>query len=324
MLTGYSRVWQDGIEPLENYIEPIKDEKTSHCYFDPFRVTLQYQYNEKDHVSGVGVLIFAPNGLIWLQTNIYCFELDKFASYYYAIEQLLEEADKSKAKNLMFYVDDKDFAHAVTHKKPYKSEPYNKVHAYVIDKLQKYESYRIDFRDTYPKEVMERLRKEASEGSQVPLFDQRGYWQNQPGKMYFNIKTPTGAEEKEFAEGLARIYLDFFEDYMKEYKEEIGEEKFKQFVADVNAGKIKKLPDTKRVKANKRKTVMVKNFPKLKLSKPALCQNCQTEMIFEACFMEYPEKELQYHFRCKKCNATKILNSRNRVISYGKYPKKQQ
>lgn len=321
MLTGYSRVWQDGIEPIDNYVEPIKDTKTSHCYFDPFRVTLQYQFNEKDHVSGIGVLIFAPNGLIWLQTFVYCFEFDKFASYYYAIEQILDEADKSKAKNLIFYINDKDFTHAVTHKKPYKSEAHNKVHDHVLGKLKTYECYKILFRDTYPKEVMKRLRKEVSEASQVPRFDHRGMWLNQPNFMYFNIKTPTEEEEKAFAEQYARIFLDIFDGYMNEYKEEVGEEKFKEFVKDVNSGKIKKLPDTKRVKANKRKTVRMKEFPVLELSKPVHCQNCQSEMAFEACFMEYPEKELQYHYRCEKCGATKILNSRNRVVSYGKFPK---
>lgn len=318
MLTGYAKIWQDGIEHIKDYTEPVKDTQTGHFFFDPYRIALQHRYNEKDRTSGIGVLTFAPNGFIWLQTNIYCFEFDKFASYYYSIEQVLEEVNKSKAKNIIIFINDKDFVQAVNHKKPYESEAHNKIHEHIIGKLKTYESYQILFRNKYSDDVKKRLRKESQDASEAPEFNHMGRWQNQPSQIYFNVKTPTEADQKDFAEGLARIFLDFFESYMKEYREEIGEEKFKKFVADANSGKIKKLPDTKRIKANKHKLVKVKNYPKL--DKKVLCQNCQTEMTIEECVLEYPEKQLKYINRCGKCRATKILNEKERVIAYGKYP----
>lgn len=320
MLIAYSRFWQDGIERLENFTPPVKDEQTGHYYFDDFRISLHAHHNENDGTSGVGVLIFAPNGLIWSQQSVYCHEFNKYGSFYYAIEQILEEAEKSKAKNLTIFVDDKQFAKAFKYLNPYKDEAYNKLHAYIIDKLKKYNKCQVLFRTKYPEDVKKRLQTEAEKSARAPEFNNQGRWENQTGIIYFNIKEQTEEEMKAFAEQYARIYLDFIEGYMKEIREEIGEEKLRKFVADVKAGKVKSLPDVKRVREKKERFVRVRDYPKL--AKPVNCHKCEDEMVFDKCLLKYPEKQFIYYFRCNKCKTSKELNEKGRVITYGKYPKK--
>lgn len=318
MLIAYTRIPQDGIEKLENYSEPVKDGTSGHYLFDDFRITLKYSYDKNNRVSGVGVLIFAPNGLIWCQRGIYCHEFNKFGSLYYAIEQILEEADKSKAKNLTIYVDDKNFAKAFKYLNPYKDEAYNTLHAYIIEKLKVYPKCQVLFRNSYPKEVKKRLLSEAESAANMPKFDNRGHWQNQTGITYFEIKEQTEEEVKMFAEQYARMYLDFIESYMEEYREEVGEENFKKFVKSVRDGKIKKLPDVKRVRDKKERYVKVKTFPTL--NKAITCQNCKAGMLLENCFMKYPEHQLRFLYRCQKCRATRELNEKGRTLTYGKFP----
>lgn len=320
MLTAYTRMWQEGIERLKNYTEPVKDEKSGHYYFDDFRIALRYHFNERDNTSGVGVLIFAPNGSIWCQRGIYCFELDKYGSIYQAIDQILEEAEKSKAKNLTFFIEDKAFVNALKHQKPFKVEAYNIVHKYVIDKLKRYPKYQFVFRNNYSKELQERIEKQAKEAARTPEFDNRGQWQNQIGIIYFNIKEQSEEEMKAFARQYADMFLDFFDSYMKEYEQDYGKEAYQNLIAKIKAGKMKSLPSVKRVKAKEERFVKVKNYPKLK--KVIVCQHCQTEMQIETCLMKYPEKELRYFLRCKKCQATREMNEKGRTIKYGKYPRK--
>lgn len=319
MLIGYVRISQEGIEPLKDAVPPVKDTNSSHTFFDDFRISLQYKYNEQDNTSGVGVLIFAPNGLLWTQTSIYAHGLDEFAGYYLALDQTLEEAIKTKSKNIIILVKNKDFVHYAAMESPYKLKEHNDVHNLVIDKLKKFNSYKFIYRKSYPKSVQERLDKEANEAAEGPKFDSRGYWTNQPSKPYFNV-IPDVVDEKMFAEQMAHLWVDHIKSYFKEFEEDYGKEAYLKLRADIDSGKLKELPDVKRVKENKQRYVPVKNFPAY--TKVVICQHCENAMRFERCVKKYPEKELRYFFRCSACQATKEINEKGRIIVYGKYSKK--
>jgi hypothetical protein len=317
------RIWQEGIEPLENPQEPVKEEKTGHCFFDDYRVSLKYNYNKKDGVSGVGMLSYAPSGLIWCQTGYYCLNLDEFASYYYGLQGVLEEAKKSKSKNLTIYFDNQKFVEMVNlKKKPYKLDVHNKIHDSLIGILKEFDSYKILFRDKYPNGIAERLKKEAIRTSEAPEFNMMGRWQNSPNISYYNIMTQTEEQKKAYAEQYAHMFYDFHKSYMKEYEQDYGEESIKKLIQDMNSGKVKKLPDVKRVKETRVRFTKVKNPPKLK--KDPICQNCGDVMEVEDCQKKYPEKQLVYYLRCKKCKASKDVLENGRVLVFRKYPNKKK
>jgi len=319
MLIGYMRIWQDGIEPLAEPQEPIKDEKSGHCFFDEYRVSLKYNYNKTDDVSGVGTVSYGPSGLIWCQTGYYCQNLDEFASYYYAIQQVVEEAHKSKAKSLILYLDNKHFVEMVNIKdKPYKLNVHNQIHELVMKDLSSFDSYKIEFREKYPKELIERLKKEALQVSIAPEFSMMGSWQNQPGVSYFNIMTQTEEQKQDYAKQWAHMVYDHYQHYFDEYKQDYGEEAYSKLLKDIKEKKIKDLPDVKRVKDKKVRFLKVKNPPQLK--KIPICQNCGESMVVEDCLKKLPEKQLVYYLRCKKCKASKDVLENGRVLVFRKYP----
>lgn len=322
MLTGYIRFPQKGIESLETYNPPVKDPQTSHYYFDDIRIALKYNFNKVDRISGVSALVFAPNGNIWCPDFVYCAELDQFASYYNAIATTIEEATKSKSKYITIFVDNQSFVDLVNIPKeaPYKDKIHNQIHKYVIDKLKKFESYEIIFRSEYPKDVLERLNKEAITASEALRYDNRGRIQNIYSKAYFSLIDPPEEEIRPFIEQLARMFIDQQKSYAKQYIADYGEEAFNKLMKNFKDGKIKELPDTKEVKSKKQKVLKIKDNPTF--DKDILCQKCTNKMELENAFKIYPEKIKKFVFRCKKCFAFKELDKKGRVLVYGKYPRK--
>lgn len=318
MLSGYLNIWQDGIEPIEGATEPVKDKETNHCYFDQFRMALKYKFNGDYKTSGVGVVVFAPNGLLWYQRPIYCFELDKFGSLYYAIDESIEEMKKCKSKEITIFVDDKLFVESAKKDRPYKLDAYNQVHDEVIGNLRQFEKFNFVYRNKYPKSVEKRLSDESRDASEPLKFDWRGHWSNQPNELYSRVTDHNDEEMKFKAESFARIYMEFMESYAKEFIQDYGKEKFDEFVQKVKEGKAKSLPKVKRVKEAENRDVKLKK-PK-EFYKEVVCQNCGEKMYTETVFKSYPDKIIIYRFRCKKCLAGKEITEKGRTITYLKYP----
>ena len=326
MLTAYCRFWQDGIEALEKSNPAVHDEKTGHWYFDDFRISLKYFFNKNYNLSGIGVLTFGPNGYIWSQSCVECLELDEFGSYYYGIEQSLEEARKSKAKNVIIFIDNPVFVELANRDKPYKLEAYNKVHDHVVSLLKEFEKYQIIYRKDYPKSVINRLIKESKTGSRVPKFNLMGNWENQSGKIYFNLTEATEENYKEAVRGYAQIMYDYLQNYFKQYKEDYGQVALDKLLAknknEKNSKKKGKLPPLKKQIENEKKTIHLKKFNKF--TKDIICQKCGEKMRLDSCYKNKPEKEIFYRYRCKNCLAGKILDEKGRIKNYLRYPKNKK
>lgn len=321
MLTGYFRLSQEGIEPLPEFTPPQKDKDSGHYYFDDFRISLEYFLNDKEKTSGVGILTFAPNGLLWSQSGEYCYEFNELASYYYALDNALNEAEKSKAKRIEIFVPHPKVVKLLNSKKPYKDKGFAKIHDYVKERFKKFEKTIVSHRVDYPASVKARLEKEAREAAEPPEISTNDRWMNGKGTSYFNVGA-TEAEEKLFAEQYARLMYDFMESYFKEYEQDYGKDALKDLLAKIKSGEIKEPPPLKRNIEQQKSSKIIKKF-NLPNKKPVICQNCENEMEIEKCTLEMPENDKHFIFRCKKCLATKTLNGKGRVIEYGRYPKKK-
>jgi len=321
MLIAYSKISQEGIKPLKKYKKAVKEKEGSHYYFDDFRIALNTYFNEKEKTSGVGILTFAPNGLLWSQSGVYCFQLSKIGSFYYGVDKALEEAEKSKAKNITIFINDKTIVGLLNNPAPFKDSNYRKVHNYLINKFKKFKEVKVVFRERFPKSVKARLIKEAKEASTPLLFSPyKGRCVNAKGVLYFNIGMMEG-EERIFAEQYARLFVDFIEGYLKKYEDDYGKEALNKLIKKIKQGRIRKLPSLKKHIKKRKKTRKLKKFPKIK--KVIFCQNCGEKMELEDCFLETPGKNLKYNYRCNACLATKILNENGRTVFYGRYPKEK-
>jgi hypothetical protein len=320
MFTAYTRLEQNGIEALEKYETPIKSQEGGHWYFDDFRIALQYYFNKTERTSGVGILAFAPNGNLWCETAIYCDQLNELAGYYYGIDRALEEAKKSKAKAVQIFIPNKHVVKILNLANPFKEKAYAEIHNYIKKKLKIFLSVEIRFRKKYPSDVQERLDRESKNASLPPEISLHGHVSSKINLVYFNIMM-VEEDKKLFAEQYARLYLDFIEGYMKEYEQDYGKEALIDLHKGIKEGKIKDLPPTKRnIKENiESKVIKVKETP---FKKVILCQNCNTQMIFESATFEMPQNEKHYRMRCKECFATKTLNDKGKLLLYGRYSKK--
>jgi len=97
MLTGYTRISQEGIEALKDPYKIEKAEEGGHCYFDKFRIAIHFHLNEEEKSTGVGILTFAPNGDLWSESGEYCYELNELGSLFLGIEEALKEARRELA-----------------------------------------------------------------------------------------------------------------------------------------------------------------------------------------------------------------------------------
>lgn len=323
MLSGYVRLAQDGIESLKDNLFMQKDPNSSHYFFDYCRVALQYHFNPTERLSGMGFLIFAPNGRIWLQSTEYCYELPELASYYFVLDIVLEEAKKSKTKIVELFIPNRQVVKLMNAENPFKEGPYKQIHDETKNKYSQFEKVIITFRNDYPKDVQARLDKESTTASQAPQISTSGRWENQVGnKAYFNVGQ-TEEDMKQFAEEYARIAHDFIQSYLKEYETDYGKEAVQKLFKDMKEKKVKDLPSTKRVLKEKRESIPVK-IKIVPFKKKILCHNCNSLMEFESCTLEKPKNERYYLMRCKHCMATKTLDEKGRLKLYGRYPKKQK
>lgn len=333
MITAYVRLPQEGIEPLTGVHEMIKDKQTGHYFFDYFRVTLQCYINPNERVSGMAILAFAPNGTIWMETSEYCYELGELASYYFVMNLVLEEAKKSHAKVLEIMLPSQKVIEFMQSEKPDKLikamgikekqlfDAYRQIHRETKEKFSRFRKVIITLRKSYPQHVYNRLIKQAKMAAEPPQISTSGHWSNQiAGKSYYNVGM-TKEEEKEFAEQYARIHYDFVKNYLQEYERDYGKDAVKKLIQDVNDKKIKVLPPTKRVLAERREMVPIK-VKKLPFKKVILCQNCESIMEFEKAILEKPENKKIFTMRCNNCLATKAIDESGRIKYYGRYPKK--
>lgn len=320
MLTAYLRVPQEGIEPLDNPIPPIKDKDTGHFYFNDFRIALQYHWDKLERSSGLAVLSFGPNGSLWSETGEHCRLLDEIAGYYYGVELGLEEAEKSKAKKITIFIPNKKVVDLLSSTAPFRDNNYQKLHEYVTGLTNKFESVNFVFRNKYPGKLNDRLIKTAKNASEPPEFGTNGYYLNAPGKSYSNIDMDE-TEMKFAAEQFAHLLYDLHQSHIKQLKEEYGDEKFSELVKGINSGEIKELPKPKKYTENERKTVILRKYDTPNKS-PVKCHHCGKEMKSEKAWLEKPSGEKFFKFRCSKCWSTKTLNGKGRLVRYGRYQKK--
>ncbi len=316
-LIAYFKIWQEGIEPLP-YESPLtKDESASHYYFDDFRIAVQYYFNEKEKSAGLGILTFAPNGRLWSQSGEHAFNLNEVGGTYLGIDEALKEAEKSKAKNVTVLLGNKQIVSLLNTEKPFKEPAYTKIHDHLKERVKKYKKFEVVYREKFPKSVQDRLNKEPLEASEPPRFDANTKrWINAQGTSYFNVGMDE-KDEKFFIEQYARLIYDFTNRYFKDYEEDYGKEALKKLNEKAEKGKLKDLPALKRNKKNQKRTIKARKFPEIK--KKVLCQNCENEMRLENCFLEKPENDYRYHFRCDICLATRVLNEKGRTVEYGRF-----
>lgn len=320
MLTMYLRVPQEGIEPLDNPIPPIKNKESGHFYFDDFRITLQYHWNAEERCSGLAILSFGPNGSLWSETGEHCRSLDEVSGYYFGVELGMEEAEKSQAKRVTICIPNKKVVTLLNSETAFKDENYHKIHEYIMGLTTKFESVQFVFRDTYPGKLNERLVKEAKLAAEPPQFGINGYYLNAPGKSYSNIDM----DEKEMrfaAEQYAHLLYNLQQSHMKDLREEYGDDKFSELVKGINSGEIKSLPKPKKYTQNEKKTIFLKKY-KTPNKAPVKCHHCDGVMKAENARLEKPSGEQLFKFRCDKCWSTKTLNGKGRLIQYGRHPKK--
>lgn len=323
MLTAYLRIPQEGIEPLENKVSPVKDKETGHFYFDDFRIALQYYWDEKEKSSGIAIFSFGPNGSLWSETGEHCKSLNQIAGYYFGTEQGLVEAEKSKAKQVTIYIPNKEVVSLLNSEtNPFKDKNYKNLHSYILGLTKKFNIVKFVFRVKYPPTTKKWLLGEAKKSAEPPQYSGNGYYLNARGKSYSNID-----EDKEqmklIAEQFAHLFYDLHQSQMKSIKDEYGDEKFGELIKGLNSGEIKKLPDTKKVRESRKGTFMLKKYTTPNKT-PVKCHYCGDEMKVEKATLEKPENIKNYIFRCNRCLATKTLNEKGRTVRYGRYMKSEK
>ncbi len=318
MFTGYLGIPQDGIEPLPKQCPMVKDSKSPHYFFNDYRIAIAYHHNKKDQTSGIGIMTFAPNGLLWCKTGRYAFDFNEIGGIYHGLDEALVEADKSKARNITVILNNAKIVEMLNSSQPFEDPTYMQLHASIKDKLAKYNSFQALYRKSLPDTVQSRLNEQAKLAARPPLFDGHNkHWLNAPDTIYGNIVS-TDEEEELWAKKMANLLLDFTLNYMNEYKKDYGKEGLDKLNKKINSGKAKGLPPLKKNLDKQVKLVKAKEFKPIK--KKVLCHHCQNEMDFEECLLEKPTGNLKYHYRCKECLATKVLNDQGRTLLYGKYP----
>ncbi len=296
-----------------------KDEKTGHYFFDHIRGYIYHHWNEEEKLGGIGLLTFGPNGTIWSQTSEFTNTLPWWVAFYEGALHILDEARKCKSTWVTIYCDNQDLAEKFHKKRAYQDDAVNNIHLHVVEKSKDFKTFEVVFRDNFPKNVLERIRKDAQSIAQTPLFDTFGRWINSSNVSYYNIGA-TEEDMKTWAKGWAQMMYDHMQNYLKEYEQDFGLEARNQMVRDFNDGKIKDLPLLKR---NLEKEVQKIKLNKPRTTKPILCHNCGEVMQFQSGVHESSKENTfeQYIYKCLKCLSTRILDQRNRTIKYGRHPK---